>query len=100
MPDTMTAAVHVSDCSRRNAAALGAQLHSAIDSATDGDVRVDLSQVAALDADGLCAIITAAKSAAAAGKRLRMVAPTGPVRRRLALLGIDVYADAPALART
>ncbi|MET8898314.1 STAS domain-containing protein [Streptomyces albogriseolus] len=52
-------------------------------------VLLDLSGVTFLDSSGLTCLIAAYRTAGTTGARLALIAPSQPVRRMLALTGVD-----------
>ncbi|GAA2390950.1 hypothetical protein GCM10010420_13670 [Streptomyces glaucosporus] len=52
-------------------------------------VLLDLSGVSFIDSTGVTRLLLAHRTARAAGGRLALIAPSGPVRRLLSLTGID-----------
>jgi anti-anti-sigma factor len=67
---------------------LRAAIASALDS-WEREVWIDLSRVAFMDSTGLYALIEARRALADHGRQLVVICPSGPVRRLLALTGVD-----------
>lgn len=60
-------------------------------------LELDLSGVEEFDSAGLQLLLLTRREAAAAGKRLRLIEPSAPVRGVLTLLGLDEALSAPGL---
>ena len=58
-----------------------------------GEFHLDLSDLTFVDSTGAAALASLHKRVASLGRRLVIVSPSGPVRRVLALMGLDKVLD-------
>ena len=86
---TVRVQVSVEEVDRASIAQLEAELASALNRRTNGDVLViDLGAVKFLDSSGIRALVDADRAAGLTGGRVNLVGATGVVRRALEVSGV------------